>query len=125
MDFPIQSTLVCFTKLCDDKNEIPCFNGREMNKFFYRIEKEYPKLFEDRLTSDIDEEVFTFKVSRILQSISPDFHPYLMSRGSGLIIYEKNKDKYEKEIYEVAQKFYDELGCDLEGKLGAHTKLAK
>jgi len=121
MQRPIQATLAYFTKICYDKKVIPCFDMRKINDFFYSIDKEYPDLFEYVVTPDnIHDEMSSFEISRIIQSIFPNLHPHFMTRA-GLLVYEKHKHEYSKEIPEIAQKFYDKLSCDLEGRLGKHT----
>jgi hypothetical protein len=122
MDYPVQATLASFAKICADKSEIPFFDGREIKKFFYEAEKDYPKIFENTTENSMEDELFNFKVSRIIQSIAPDFHPHLISKA-GIIVYERNKNKYPRKIQEIAQKFYDKLGCNLEGKVGEHTRI--
>ncbi len=49
-----------------------------------------------------------------------DFHPHELSIGM-LKMYEKIPEKDKPKLAELAQKFYDELGCNREGRVG-HSK---
>jgi len=121
---PIQDTLFCFAKICDNKNELPTFNGKELKGFFEKIKKDYSGIFEDVTENRINDELTPLKMSKLIKWIAPDEHPFLLDKAA-LLYYNKFKEKYNPDIMDVAKKFYNQLGCNLEGIPGKHTKIVK
>lgn len=130
---PIICTLACFTKLCFDKKERPCFKADliKIDKFFYEIKEEFPEQFENvrfdtnghtPLTED------TSHIFRVLMSAGKlycwNYHydPYEM--GKGMLYKVKKINPNEKNNYEkIANSFYEKLSCDMNGRIGKHSKL--
>ena len=115
----LKPTLICFSKLCKDKNEKAYFYGKEKSKlgnFFYREKKKYPPIFKDVKFStggdyyrslEIEDELTTMIISRMIEYFAPDNHPFEVS---GLYkFYEEVRDK--KTFDKIALDFYNELGC--------------
>lgn len=124
MNYPVQATLMHFAKICDEKSEIPFFSMGNMNSFFCEVEKDYPNIFENATEDSRENEIDSFRTSGIIKSIAPHYHPHFISPGMSKAWFIRHKDEYkvyEKEIKEIAKRFYDEAGCNLEGKLGKRT----
>lgn len=125
MRFPVQTTLMYFSKLCDKKKEFAGFDYKQIKSFFNKIEKDYPKIFDESTELSRESELDNFNISGIIKSIVPYYHPHFISPGMSKIKlwvekYKKYKE-HEKDLEEIAQKFYDELGCSITGKKGKHT----
>jgi len=128
MEYPIQKTLACFTKICIDKKEIPCFDGQNLINFFYKNKKDYPEILGNihfneiyRTSEQIDLELWSLEVSRMVVSWGLDFHPYETSKAM-LIKYDKIPADEKKKLNKLAKKFYKILGCNRSGRHKKHTK---
>jgi len=120
----MKKTLMYFAKICDEKNELPAFDMQELKVFFYKVEKDYPRIFENLKEGAREEELDTFTMSGIIQSINPQYHPHFISPGMSRIWEKKGIYKeIDKDIIEIAQRFYNEAGCNLEGIVGKRTKI--
>ncbi len=130
-DRPVAFTIAAFTNLCLKKKRYPFFKGKEnyMHPFFRKMEKEYPKEFEhtffnDGYSNKLEKEMFNLENSRLVYSWGIDHEPYEADKGMLLIYKKMNSD--DKNIFDkIGKKFYDELGCDRNGRLGRHTKIRK
>ncbi len=120
----IKNTLICFSKLCHDRGEKPYFYGRENQKiinFFERKFENYPEIFTHDLDI-IENELDNANYSGFIGSLGVDYHPSFPP---------KNLHKYynkveNKEVFDkIALDFYNELGCNLDGKLGERTKISR
>ena len=116
----VYNTLVCFSKLCNEKGEKPYFYGREnseIHNFFYRESKKYPSVFrhisfsEGRDFHESPEIIFdleTLNISRLIHSWGIDFHPFETTEGMHKFYHKvPNKRIFNK----IAEDFYSELGC--------------
>lgn len=117
MNFPVQKILAYFTKICIDKEEIPYFDRGRLVSFFHDNKRNYPLVLgnirfnEFYVTSeDIEEELFHLMCCRMLCSWGPDFHPHQTSKAM-LIVYNKIPDEEKKKLSELANKFYENVGC--------------
>lgn len=112
----IKSTLICFSKLCHDKNEKPYFYGAENSKLVNFFEKEiakYPgKFIED--SRDIRGELGNMNCSRFIQSWGADHHPSFPPEN----LYKHYDEINNRDIFDkIALNFYNELGCIDSGKM--------
>ena len=125
MERILKNTLVCFSKLCKDKNEKAYFQGNEKSKlgnFFYRESKKYPAKFKDFIfftggdyyrNLEVEDELSTMIISRLIEYFAPDNHPF---DASGLHeFYEEVENK--KTFDKIALDFYNELGCLSNGSM--------
>lgn len=126
----ILNSFAAFAKFCIDKKEIPYFmwNSTEMDKFFYNIQKKYPKEFKmvwfntnghcpfSEIISEAKSDMLT---CGLLYSLAPRFNPHFISKD---ILKSFNGYENEKAYLNVAEKFYNEFGCDEKGSIGKNTK---
>jgi hypothetical protein len=99
-----------------------------VDKFFYNIKKEYPKEFKmvwfdtngGSPSSDIVSQANSdMLICGYLFSWAPRFNPHFISKNALERFEEiKNKETYMK----IAEKLYNEFGCDENGNIGKHTK---
>lgn len=120
-----------FTEICLNKEEVQFFttNYDKIQHFFYDVKLKYPKKFNDitfntngyiPFSEDISDFIFDLKVCGSLASLSPAEKVYIPSRElPNLYCKVENEDN---EIKEIAQRFYNKLGCDQDGNIGKHTK---
>jgi hypothetical protein len=134
----IRYTLACFTELCVEKKERPCFisDSRKIDKFFYKRTKEYHEMFKRMLfdinggednpvsNNEIADVFVALQMAEKLYSYGIRFNPYETSREILPLMEKINPE--EKEVYQdIAKKFYADLSCDRDAKLGQHTKFER
>ncbi|HPD81966.1 MAG TPA: hypothetical protein PK357_02600 [Candidatus Pacearchaeota archaeon] len=127
----ILESFSAFAKFCIDKNEVPSFNddySAKMDGFFYRMKKKYPKEFEmvwfdtnggPQTSKTISEARSDMLKCGYLYSFSPRFNPNFISKD---ILKDFNRYKKVEAYMDIAEKFYNEFGCDQSGNIGKHTK---
>jgi len=126
MDLPIQATLRYFSKICDERNEFPGFDMERVEEFFYKIKKDYPKVFSSMTEETIERELSNFRITGTVQFVGPRYHPHFVSPGMSKAFDRLYNDEFrenQKELEEIAQRFYDEVGCNFKGELGKRTKI--
>ncbi len=126
MDFPVQTTLMYFAKICDEKKEFAGFDKNKVKGFFYKIEKDYPNIFDSMTERTLEDELSGFGITSIIQSINPRYHPHFISPGMSKVWFKRHEKEYknhDKDFMEIAQKFYNEVGCNFRGELGKRTKI--
>jgi hypothetical protein len=130
----IFNSFAAFTKFCIDKKEIPYFmyNWGKINPFFYNMKEKYPKEFEMVYFNTNSEIPFSDSISQaendmficgLLYSLTPRFNPHFVSKG--ILKYFKKKIKNKKAYMDIAEKFYNEFGCNKHGDVGKHEKFTK
>jgi hypothetical protein len=125
MERILKNTLICFSKLCKEKNEKAHFYGKEksaLGNFFYNESKKYPRIFEGISFStggnyykspELENEWNNMSFSGMLESFAPDFHPFEVPNLHKLYGNVENKESFNK----IALNFYNELGCLVDGRM--------
>jgi hypothetical protein len=128
----IRYTLALFTQLCVEKGERPCFisDSRKIDQFFYERKNQYPEMFGRMLFArddgypnscgEIADVFVALKMAGKLYSYGHRFNPYETSREI-LFLIERINPKEKKVYQDIAKKFYDDLSCDKDVRLGQHT----
>ena len=126
----IFNSFAAFAKFCIDKKEIPYFKDNYsggIDKFFYDMKKEYPKEFKmvrfdtnggPPSSATVDEAKLDMLTCGYLYSFAPRFNPHFISKDI-LKYFEQIEDK--KAYLDIAEKLYNEFGCDENGNIGKHT----
>jgi hypothetical protein len=122
----ILDTLICFAKICDEKKEPAFFKGNNTSliyNFFYKMSLKYPDDLKDLnfikgdshyISNKIEQEWNNLNLRQVVQPWGRNYHPFEASKKiSGLYDTLENKETFKK----IAQDFYNELGCDNEGKM--------
>jgi hypothetical protein len=124
----IFNSFTAFAKFCINKNEIPYFeyDSAKIDKFFYAMKQKYPEEFE-MVSFDINgHQPFSKIVSEAKMDMlicgylfSWDENPHFISKNA-LKDFEEIKDK--KIYLDVAEKLYNEFGCDINRNFEKRTK---
>lgn len=126
----IFNAFAAFAKFCIDKKEVPYFeyDSTKIDKFFYNMKEEYPKEFEMVSFNTTGHQPFSEVVSQAkmdmltcgyLYSLGINFNPHFVSKAF-LTDFEKIKNK--KIYLDIAEKLYNEFGCDVNRNLEKRTE---
>jgi hypothetical protein len=129
MDNSVIKLMAVFADLCSEKREVAYFDRRGLISFLKKSKEEFPEILHNvdfhpvyDSSEEVDNEMFNLIVSGLLCSWGTDFNPHQILRG--ISHYSKKIPKEEKNCLRgLAEKMYDELGCDERGILGKHTQI--
>lgn len=127
MRFPVESILIYFTKFCIERREHTYFDRRKLQNFLYKTKKEFPKILGElhfdgyNYSDDAEQELSNLVGSRMMESIGLDFHPHELSKGL-LSLSGEIDPKYKTDLEKIAEKFYNEVGCNRRGEIEKHSR---
>ncbi|MCK9568174.1 hypothetical protein M0R72_04445 [Candidatus Pacearchaeota archaeon] len=120
-DLPLDKLFASFTNLCVNiKGKSPCFDRRRLTNFLLNNKKEFPAIlgyirFEgspiSQFSEEVEQDLFNLQYSKLLSVQAPDLRYYEFDNKM-ISMYEKISNEERKSLDELAEKMYNEIGCN-------------